>query len=107
MPEPVRSHFSLRFHLHPDLSISKSASGRNILIRTASGTGWKFLTSAPRLALEESVYCSVPGERRHNQQIVISGELIHQEPIQIKWALSRLPDKRRPAALELLAAAPQ
>ncbi len=92
MPEPVRSHFSLRFHLHPDLSISKSASGRNILIRTASGTGWKFLTSAPRLALEESVYCSVPGERRHNQQIVISGQLIDQEPILIKWALSRLSD---------------
>lgn len=92
MPPSGRSHFSLRFHLHPDLSISRSASGKNILIRTASGTGWKFLTAAPRLSLEESVYCSEPGERRHNQQIVITGQLIDQEPILIKWALTRLSD---------------
>ena len=92
MPPSGRSHFSLRFHLHPDLSISRSASGKNILIRTSSGTGWKFLTAAPRLSLEESVYCSEPGERRHNQQIVITGQLIDQEPILIKWALTRLSD---------------
>ncbi|MEX1036941.1 MAG: heparinase II/III family protein [Sneathiella sp.] len=92
MPPSGRSHFSLRFHLHPDLSISRSASGKNILIRTPSGAGWKFLTAAPRLALEESVYCSEPGERRHNQQIVINGQLIDQEPILIKWALTRLSD---------------
>lgn len=92
MPASGRSHFSLRFHLHPDLSISRSASGKNILIRTPSGTGWKFLTAAPRLSLEESVYCSEPGERRHNQQIVINGQLIDQEPILIKWALTRLSD---------------
>ena len=92
MPPSGRSHFSLRFHLHPDLSISRSASGKNILIRTPSGTGWKFLTGAPRLSLEESVYCSELGERRHNQQIVINGQLIDQEPILIKWALTRLSD---------------
>ncbi len=92
MPEGGRSHFSLRFHLHPDLSISRSASGKNILIRTASGMGWKFLTGAARLSLEESVYCGEPGERRHNQQIVIGGQLIDQEPILIKWALTRLSD---------------
>ncbi|MCF8466246.1 MAG: heparinase II/III family protein [Sneathiella sp.] len=92
MPPSGRSHFTIRFHLHPDLSISRSAGGKNILIRTPSGTGWKFLTGAPTLSLEESVYCSEPGERRRNQQIVINGQLIDQEPILIKWALTRLSD---------------
>lgn len=85
-----RSHFTLRFHLHPDLSISRSAGGKNILIRTPSGSGWKFLTGAPLLTLEESVYCSIPGERRHNQQIVIGGHIENGSPIRVKWALTRL-----------------
>lgn len=84
--------FTLRFHLHPDLSISRSAGGKNILIRTPSGVGWKFLTGAPRLTLEESVYCSFPGERRRNQQVVITGHLSNQDPVLIKWALTRLSD---------------
>ncbi|TNE41534.1 MAG: heparinase, partial [Alphaproteobacteria bacterium] len=92
--EPSVSHpqFYLRFHLHPELSISKSAGGKNILIRTPGGTGWKFLTGAGSLTLEESVYCAAPGERRRNQQIVITGALTGQEPLMIKWALSRLSD---------------
>ncbi|USG61288.1 heparinase II/III family protein [Sneathiella marina] len=89
-PSTRRSRFTLRFHLHPDLSISRSAGGKNILIRTPSGSGWKFLTGAPLLTLEESVYCSVPGERRHNQQIVIAGQLENENPVLVKWALTRL-----------------
>ena len=87
-----KSVFTLRFHLHPDLSISQSAGGKNILIRTPGGVGWKFLTGAARLGLEESVYCSYPGERRHNQQIVITGHVPDQNPVLIKWALTRLSD---------------
>lgn len=89
-PLASRSHFTLRFHLHPDLSISRSAGGKNILIRTPSGSGWKFLTGAPLLTLEESVYCSIPGERRHNQQIVIGGRMENENPVLVKWALTRL-----------------
>lgn len=92
MPTVNHPQFYLRFHLHPDLSVSKSGSGKNILIRSPSGMGWKFLTGAPGLSLEESVYCGDPGERRHNQQIVISGEVSGQEPLLIKWALTRLSD---------------
>lgn len=91
-PTANKSVFSLRFHLHPDLSISRSAGGKNILIRTASGVGWKFLTGAPRLTLEESVYCGSPGERRRNQQVVITGHLSSQDPVLVKWALTRLSD---------------
>jgi uncharacterized heparinase superfamily protein len=89
-PSSVHNRYTLRFHLHPDLSISRSAGGKNILIRTPSGSGWKFLTGAPLLTLEDSVYCSIPGERRHNQQVVIAGHLDNTNPIFVKWALTRL-----------------
>jgi len=92
IPAADQSVFTLRFHLHPDLSISRSAGGKNILIRTMGGVGWKFLTGAARLDLDESVFCGVPGERRHNQQIVITGHLPNQDPVLIKWALTRLSD---------------
>lgn len=82
--------FQVRFHLHPDLSISKSISGRNLLIRTKSGDGWQFISSLGNIALEESIYCGQAGDPRKSQQIVLRGRLHGNAPLSVKWSLKML-----------------
>jgi len=81
--------FILRFHIHPDVSISKSMGGRSFLMMTKSGSGWQFITSLSDAGLEESIYCSQPGETRTSRQITLKGRLHGAEPLTIKWALHK------------------
>ncbi|MEH6404124.1 MAG: heparinase II/III family protein [Sneathiella sp.] len=84
--------FEIRFHLHPDLSTSKSMSGRNLFIKTKSGDGWQFVSSLGVLALEEGIYCAEAGKPRKSQQIVLRGRLNGNAPLSIKWSLKMLGD---------------
>ncbi|GLQ05032.1 heparinase II/III family protein [Sneathiella chinensis] len=86
--------FCLRFHLHPDLSLSRNHGGNSLLIRTPSGAGWRFVSSLSELSLEESVYCEQPGRPRKNYQIVLKGRLNGTEPLSLKWAFSQLGDEQ-------------
>lgn len=84
--------FTLRFHIHPDVSISRSMGGRSFLMMTKNGTGWQFLTSLSEASLEESIYCSTAEDKRSSQQIVLKGILHGNEPLTIKWALHQKSD---------------
>lgn len=86
--------FTLRFHVHPDLSISKSMGGRTLLIRAKSGIGWQFMSSLSELSLEESIYCGHIGEQRKSQQIVLRGRLNGRDSLSVKWSLSLLGDEK-------------
>lgn len=95
--DPTR--FDLRFHLHPDLSVSKSMGGNKLLIRTQNGAGWQFISSLAEMSLEESVYCAKAGDLRKNQQIVLSGVVHGQEELTIKWAFRLMGDgEEKPSA---------
>ncbi|MBT5515013.1 MAG: heparinase [Rhodospirillaceae bacterium] len=79
--------YTLRFHLHPDVDASLTTAGNTVLLRLASGQGWRFHTEGGNLSLEESVYCA-EGGRQKTEQIIVSG--IHQAPrTMIKWRISR------------------
>ncbi len=86
--------FTLRFHLHPSLSLSKSMSGRHLLIRSKSGSGWQFMSSLAEISLEESIYCGHVGEQRKSQQIVLRGRLNGNDSLSVKWALTLLGDEK-------------
>jgi len=92
-PKDEQANFVIRFHIHPDVSISKSMGGRSFLILTKQGIGWQFMTSLSEAGLEESIYCSYPGEKRSTQQIVLKGRLYGQESLSIKWALHQKGDE--------------
>jgi len=85
--------FCLRFHLHPELSVSNSVGGRSILMLTKDGAAWTFMTSLSEVFLEESVYCAQAGEVRNTKQIVLRGRLNNSDPLVIKWALHQNTDK--------------
>jgi len=84
------TEFQIRFHMHPDLSISKSIGGRNLFIKTKNGDGWQFVSSLGDLSLEESIYCAQAGKPRKSQQIVLRGRLHGNAPLSIKWSLKML-----------------
>ena len=66
--------FALRFHLHPDVTSSLSADGRQVLLRHDKAGAWVFRADGPETPrLEPSVYFSAPGQLRRCQQIVVRG----------------------------------
>ncbi len=94
MGSSSKSHqFTLRFHLHPDLSLSRAMNGRQLLMMTPEGTGWQFISSLAELTLEESIYCSKPGESRKSQQIVLRGQIHGSDELSVKWALHQMGQK--------------
>lgn len=84
--------FVARFHLHPSVQSSLVRQASSVLLRTPSGSGWRFKLSGGVISLQDSVYLGLPGQVKRAEQIVISSAT--QNGLgQIKWALSRLADK--------------
>jgi uncharacterized heparinase superfamily protein len=90
---PGAHKFAVRFHLHPAVKASLVQQGSAVLLRLASGGGWRLRASGGAISLQESVYLGVPGQVRRSQQIVIAGAVTNGEG-QVKWALSRLADDK-------------
>ncbi len=82
-PQP----FSIRFHLHPNVTASLQQDGQTVLLRTQSGLGFRLRAEGADPVIEESVYFG-QGEPRRAEQIVLAG---HQDgPQHIKWILARV-----------------
>jgi uncharacterized heparinase superfamily protein len=82
-PQP----FTLRFHLHPNVSASLQQDGEAVLLRLPGGAGWRFRADGVRMALEESVYLGGL-EPRRSEQVVLSSPM--DGPQQVKWAISKV-----------------
>ena len=84
---PTPQPFTLRFHLHPDVSASLQQDGEAVLLRLRSGGGWRLRADGARLSLEESIYLGGPEPRRTEQVVLTS----HADgPQQVKWAISKV-----------------
>lgn len=76
--------FSIRFHLHPDVSALMVEGGGEVIIKPPKGRGWRFQSDHP-IMLDESVNFH-DGRQHRTQQIVILG---NHEPAQsiVKWRM--------------------
>jgi uncharacterized heparinase superfamily protein len=79
----------LRLHLHPGMHASLIGSGDTVILKTASGQGWRWRGMGGVVRLEDSVYLGVGGELRRTQQIVMAGSA-GAEPLVFKWALTKI-----------------
>ena len=52
-------HFAVRFHIHPDVRVSRLEGG-GILLKLPGGEGWRFRAGGGVLDVEESVYLGGP-----------------------------------------------
>jgi uncharacterized heparinase superfamily protein len=82
-PQP----FTLRFHLHPDVSASPQQGGEAVLLRLRSGGGWRLRADGGRMSIEDSIYLG-GREPRRSEQVVITGS--PDGPQQVKWAISKV-----------------
>ncbi|WP_439816315.1 heparinase II/III family protein [Zavarzinia sp. CC-PAN008] len=84
--------YALRFHLHPNVQASLLGDG-SVLMRLASGEGWRLSTSAlasgGTVALDESIYLGEPGVIRRSEQVVVTG-VLDEGRLSIKWALRKV-----------------
>jgi uncharacterized heparinase superfamily protein len=86
----------IRFHLHPDVQATLAQSGHTVLLRLASGAGWRLRVEGMALSLVESVYAGRRGRLRRSQQVLVAFE--HRgESSTVRWALTR--ELRKPAEL--------
>lgn len=84
---PGGQPFAVRFHLHPEVRVSRVQGGRGALLHLARG-GWRFAAEEAPVRLEESVYLGVEGVVRRTQQLVIEGAHGGGETV-VRWRLSR------------------
>ena len=78
--------FAVRFHVHPDVRLSRAESGY-ILFKLPNGEGWRFRATHP-VAVEESVYLGGDAIRR-SEQLVILGQ-VKNEPTEIGWIIEQI-----------------
>lgn len=79
---------ALRFHLHPRVLVSLIQQGRECLLRTPAGHGWRFYHIGGELRLENSVYLGDGGQIRKTKQIVLYLKSA-RGPFMIQWALQK------------------
>jgi uncharacterized heparinase superfamily protein len=82
-PQP----FTLRFHLHPNVSANLQQDGEAVLLRLPNGGGWRLRADGARVALEESIYLGA-SEPRRSEQVVLTGHV--DGPQQVKWAITKV-----------------
>jgi uncharacterized heparinase superfamily protein len=85
---PGGNEYALRFHLHPQVSVSVTQNGQNALIKMPKGSGWRLRVDGAELALAESIHIADGGQVRRSQQIVVLGT-IESDRTEIRWLLQR------------------
>lgn len=79
---------AIRFHLHPRVLVSLIQQGRECLLRTQCGHGWRFYHVGGELRLENSVYLGEAGQVRKTKQIVLYSTT-DTAPVMVQWALQK------------------
>lgn len=81
-----RVSYALRFHIHPEIRLSRSKGG-DVLLKLPNGEGWRFRSSAA-ITVEESVYLGADTLRR-TEQLVLSGA-VARTPVEIGWRFEQV-----------------
>lgn len=85
--EPVHHAFTVRFHLHPD--VTATIVKGSVLIEMPTGRQWVLTPSTSKVSLEPSVYTGVDGKPKNCQQIVLM-DMTHRQETKVRWALQSL-----------------
>jgi len=79
--------FALRFHIHPDVRLSRLEGG-GVLLKLPSGEGWRFRAGGGETRVEESVYLGADTVRR-TEQLVVTGQ-VRDTPVETAWVLEQI-----------------
>jgi uncharacterized heparinase superfamily protein len=79
--------FSVRFHIHPDIRITKTM-GNDILLSSSEGEGWIFRSPQIPTKIEKNVYFGNPDNIKESSFILLEGN-IENENTNIIWHLEK------------------
>jgi uncharacterized heparinase superfamily protein len=79
--------FSVRFHIHPDIRITKTM-GNHILLSSTNGGGWIFRSPQIPTKVEKNLYFGNPNNIRETSFILLEGN-IENENTNIIWHLEK------------------
>jgi uncharacterized heparinase superfamily protein len=86
-PGTAKLPFAVRFHIHPDVRVSRLEGG-GILLKLPGGEGWRFRAGGGEVLVEESVYLG-GGVVRRTEQLVISG-MVRESPAEVAWVFEQI-----------------
>ena len=87
---------TIRFHLHPSVSVSPTGGGDLLLLNPPTGPGWYFRCKGARFGLARSVYAGAPGKPRRTQQIVLEADTA-EAGLLVSWAFKRFDRPKKDA----------
>jgi uncharacterized heparinase superfamily protein len=83
--------FTVRFHLHPDVVASLLEEDAGVLLRLASGAGWRMRAAGARLAIEETIHQA--GDPRRSLQIALHADAAAAP---VRWSFTRMSPPAQP-----------
>lgn len=78
--------YDVRFHLHPDVTLSLQSGANRVLMRLPTGEFWQFQCSGAELTVEDSLYLGQGTKLQNCRQIILSGATKDDKTV-IKWSL--------------------
>ena len=82
------SNFEIRFHLLPEIKVTKTQDGKSILIELEN-SGWKFFTNHGLIDIETGLYFGKKNSYSENQNIFICGNTQKGDQI-IEWEIIKI-----------------
>ena len=82
------SNFEIRFHLLPEINLTKLLNNDSILIESKNA-GWKFTCKNYKIDIETGLYFGIKNKYLENKNILITG-LTNPEEQSIFWEISRV-----------------
>ncbi len=82
------SNFEVRFHLLPEINLTKLINNETILIESKNA-GWKFTCKNQKIDIETGLYFGTKNKYLENKNILISGEVIPKEQ-SIIWEILKI-----------------
>ena len=68
--------FDVRFHLHPDVSVTLSNDSEMVYLGLVNGETWQFRQRGAKISVEDSVYFGNAGKVVTTKQIILSEKLM-------------------------------
>ena len=82
------SNFEIRFHLLPNIKITKTRDNKSILIEL-DNSGWKFFCKNHEIHIETGLYFGKKNSFVENKNIFISGDTQKEDQI-VKWEIEKI-----------------
>ena len=80
--------YTLRFHLHPNVTVSEESTPAGVALVLANGERWRFEAGGLAISIEDSVFFAAANGARACQQLVLQG--FAGAEVQVDWTFARI-----------------